>query len=56
MRFDIELDPYGGIVVHWPRARLWLLVDGPPPTPDLPREAWLVWRGKPLGRTPLALA
>jgi hypothetical protein len=40
----IEVEYWGGIAVCWRSVDLHLLVDG------LGREAWLVWRGRPLGR------
>lgn len=40
----IEVEYWGGIAVCWRSVDLHLLVDG------LSREAWLVWRGRPLGR------
>lgn len=51
MTIEVDDDAYeGGIVVRWPALDVWLLVDG------LEREAWVVWRGKPLGRTRFGLA
>lgn len=40
---ELEIEPWGGVVIRWPAYELWLLVE-----PG--REAWLVWRGQPLLR------
>ena len=40
----IDIEYWGGIAVCWQSIDLHLLVDGQS------REAWLVWRGRPLGR------
>lgn len=46
----VEIEPWGGIVVRWERLQLWLLVD------VCAQDAWVVWRGRPLGRVPIGAA